>query len=127
MSKQKMSKAARSLYVFSFYLFFVAFLQLFFPSYLIKFMGPAFPESASVFVQFSGMLFLFIAFYYIEAALHELTDLLRWTIYTRASTILFFSYFVIVKGVSPLSLMFGVIDLAGAIWTYSALRASRNH
>jgi len=124
MSKRKMSKEARSLYVFGFYLLAVGLAQLLIPGQVLKLMGPDYPAVSEIFIQFSGMMFLFIAFYYIEAALHELTDLLRWTIYTRASSILFFSYFVIVKGVSPLVLGFGVIDMAGAIWTYLALRAS---
>lgn len=124
MSRRKMSKEARSLYIFGFYLLAVGLAQLLIPGQVLHLMGLDYSAVTEIFIQFSGMMFLFISFYYIEAARHELTDLLRWTIYTRASSILFFSYFVIVKGVSPLALGFGVVDMAGAIWTYLALRAS---
>jgi uncharacterized membrane protein YesL len=49
----------------------------------------------------------------------------RWTVQARAVVIVFFVAFVFLGWVKPVLIIFGAIDLAGAIWTFMALRSSR--
>ena len=70
------------------------------------------------------MLTLFLSFFFIQAARSNLTPFFHWTVYTRSATILFLAAFVIAGLASAYILPFGVIDLAGAIWTGLALRSA---
>ena len=56
--------------------------------------------------------------------MHELTDFIRWTMYPRSTVILFFAAFVLLGLARPPLLLFGVVDLFGAIWTGLAMRKS---
>jgi hypothetical protein len=66
-----------------------------------------------------------LAFYYLHAARAEMTEFFQWTVYARASVIVFFSAFVALGLVEPVLILFGVIDLLGAGWTEMALRGSK--
>jgi hypothetical protein len=71
------------------------------------------------------MLVLFLGFYYTQAARKEMTDFFRWTVYLRSTVIIFFVIFVLLGLASPPLIMFGVVDLLGAIWTGLALRSPK--
>jgi len=55
----------------------------------------------------------------------EMTDFFRWTVYTRSTVIVFFAAFVLLGFARPPLIMFGVVDLLGAIWTSLALRSPK--
>jgi hypothetical protein len=71
------------------------------------------------------MFLIYLGFYYTQAARKEMTDFFRWTVYTRSTVIVFFAVFVLLKFAGPPLIMFGVIDLLGAIWTGLALRSPK--
>jgi hypothetical protein len=118
-----MSKGARSVFVFGLYLAVLGIVLLVAPNFLLElFFLPSTPE---VWVRVVGMLVLFLAFYYTQAARKELTDFVRWTVYPRSTVILFFGAFVLLGFARPALILFGIVDLVGAIWTNLALRTPK--
>jgi len=118
-----MSKGARSVFVFGLYLVVLGIVLLVAPNVLLGIFLLA--STTEVWVRVAGMLVLFLGFYYVQAARKELTDFLRWTMYPRSTVILFFAAFVLLGFAKPPLILFGVVDLLGAIWTGLALRTSR--
>jgi hypothetical protein len=119
-----MSKAARSLFVFGIYLIGIGLGFLIVPNVVLRLFG--FPETSEPWIRVMAMLLLFLAYYYIQASRHEMTDFIRYTVYARASVILFFAAFVVLDIAKPMLLLFGVVDLAAALWTWLSLRQPRS-
>ncbi len=115
-----MSKAARSVFIFGIYLAFTGIFLLLLPNILIGMVG--LPETNEVWIRVVGMLVLFLAFYYTQAARSEMTDFFRWTVYVRSLVIVFFIAFVLLDLAGPPLIIFGVIDLLCAAWTGMALK-----
>jgi hypothetical protein len=82
------------------------------------------PTTNEVWLRVVGMLVLILGYYYIQAGRKELTLFFRWTVYGRSSVIIFFIAFVALGFVKPVILLFGAIDLLGAIWTGVMLASS---
>jgi hypothetical protein len=80
------------------------------------------PSTSEVWIHVVGVLVLFLAFYYIQVARQEMTYFFKLTVYTRSSLIIFFAAFVLLGLARPPLLLFGVVDLLGALWTAMALR-----
>ena len=118
-----MSRAARSVYVFSFYLVVLGVVLVATPNLLLSLNG--LPATSEVWIRVVGVVVLCLAVYYLLAARHELTEFFRWTVFVRASVMVFFAAFVVLGFVQPVFVVFGVADLAAAIWTALALRADR--
>lgn len=118
-----MSNSARSVFVFGLYLVVLGIILLVVPNFLL---GMFFlPSTTEVWIHVVGMLLLFLGFYYTQAARKEMTDFFQWTVYVRPTVILFFAAFVLLGFASPFLILFGVVDLLGAIWTGLALRSSK--
>ena len=118
-----MSNSARSVFVFGLYLVVLGIVLLTAPNFLL---GLFFlPSTTEVWVRVVGMLVLFLAFYYIQAAHKGMTDFFQWTVYVRSTVIVFFAVFVLLSFARPPLILFGVVDLLGAIWTGLALRPSK--
>lgn len=118
-----MSRAARSVYVFSFYMAVLGVVLVATPNLLLTLNG--LPTTSEVWIRVVGVLVLCLAVYYLLAARHELTEFFRWTVFVRASVMVFFAAFVVLGFVRPVFVVFGVADLAAATWTALALRADR--
>jgi hypothetical protein len=118
-----MSKAARSVFVFGIYLLVLGIVLVVAPNVLLEMFF--LPVTSEVWVRVVGMLLLFLGFYYTQAARKELSDFLRWTLYPRATVILFFAAFVLLGFARPPLVLFGVVDLLGVIWTAVALRSPK--
>ncbi len=118
-----MSKGARSVFVFGLYLVVLGIVFLVAPNFLLALFF--LPTTTEVWPRVVGMLVLFLGFYYTQAARKEFTDFIRWTMYPRATVILFFAVFVLLDLAKPPLLLFGIVDLLGVIWTGLALRTSK--
>ena len=118
-----MSKSARSVFVFGLYLVVLGIILLVAPNFLFGIF--AVPSTNEVWIRVVGMLVLFLGVYYTQAARKEMTDFFRWTVYLRSTVIIFFAVFVLSGLVSSPLILFGFIDLLGAIWTGLALRSLR--
>lgn len=116
-----MSNSARSVLIFGWYLVALGCTLLTIPNAVLGIFG--LPPTTDVWIRVVGMLVLCLSFYYIQAARHGLTPMLRWTVYVRSAVIVFFGAFVLLDFASAPLVLFGVVDLLGAIWTHTALRA----
>ena len=117
-----MTKAARSVLVFSIYLFVLGSILVVVPNRLLSLF--ALPHTDEVWVRVVGMLVFILGYYYLTGARHGLTPFLRATIYGRFSVLVFFVGFIIVGSAPPILILFGVIDAAAAAWTAAALRGA---
>lgn len=119
-----MSKAAISIFCFGIYLILLGIVLVVVPNVLLAIFGIA--ATSEVWVRVVGMLVLILGYYYIRSARDEegMTKFFRWTVHTRSSVIVFFIIFVVLGFVKPILILFGVIDLAAAIWTGVTLRSS---
>jgi hypothetical protein len=119
-----MSHSARSVFVFGLYLVGLSLILLVAPNVLLGMFSLA--STSEVWVRVVGMLALILGFYYIQAARKEMTEFFWWTVYARSTVILFFIAFVLLGYANPPLILFGLVDLLGAIWTGWALRAAKN-
>jgi len=110
-----MSNSARSIFVFGLYVAVLGIVLIVIPNFLLKAMSRT--STTEVWIRVVGLLLLYLGFYYTQAARKEMTDFFRWTVYTRSTVIVFFAAFVLLGFARPPLIMFGVVDLLGAIWT----------
>jgi hypothetical protein len=115
-----MSRAAKSLFVFGVYLCGLGSILLLVPNLILQLFGVA--PTGEVWIRINGMFVLCLSFYYIQAARHELTSFIRWTVWTRIAVIFYFAAFVLLVSAPKALLLFGLIDLLSAIWTRLALQ-----
>ena len=115
-----MSRTARSLFIFGIYMLVLGTTNVLVPNSLLSFFHQ--PATQEVWIRVVGMLIIFLGIYDIVAARSELLPIIIWTIPVRISVIVFFAVFVFAELAPPILLLFGVIDLAGAIWTWIEFR-----
>ena len=122
-SREGMSKAARSLFVFGAYLSGLGLILLFVPNLILKVFGV--PPTNEVWIRVNGMFVLCLSFYYVQAARNQLTAFIRWTVWARVAVIFYFAAFVLLVSAPKALLLFGLIDLLSAIWTWLALEVEK--
>jgi len=115
-----MTGASRSLFAFGIYLVALGLFLLLFPNLLLRTFGV--PPTNEIWIRVNGMFVICLAYYYIQAARHGMTSFIRWTVWARGAVIVYFSAFVILGGAPRALLLFGVIDLLSATWTFMALQ-----
>lgn len=117
-----MTRAAKSLYYFGFYLIGLGALVTFFPNAILEtfFLPPA----TDVFVRVTGVLVFNIGLYYVAGAPSNYVPLLRMSILTRCIVLGSFIVFVLLGFAQPALIPLGVVDVLGAIWTWWELRKS---
>ena len=116
-----MTKSAQTLFFFALYLFAVSLMLLIAPNTMLT--AFRLPPTDEVWIRVVGMLVGFLGMYYVSAARANLLPILELSVRARASVPLFFGAFVALGWASPMLLLFGAVDLAGAIWTFLALRS----
>ncbi|MCL7454906.1 MAG: hypothetical protein M8467_17865 [Anaerolineae bacterium] len=116
-----MSKSATSVFVFGIYLVFLGLGFLVIPNTLLPLFGM--PTTSEVWIRVMAMLLLILAYYYIRTARRELTFFFQLTVHARASVIVFFVAFVLLDLAPAILILFGAVDLLGALWTAWALRS----
>ena len=117
-----MSNSAKSVFVFGIYISVLGIAFMIIPNALLGLFG--FPATNEVWIRVAGMILFLLSYYYIQAARKEFTEFFQWTVYPRASVIVFFIVFVLLDYAPPILILFGVVDLLAAIWTHLALRSS---
>lgn len=120
-----MSHAAKSLFVFGIYLCGLGLLLLLVPNMILRLFGA--PPTNEVWIRINGMFVLCLSFYYVQAARHGLTAFIWWTVWARGAVIIYFAAFVLLVSAPKALLLFGLIDLLTAIWTWLALRKDEGH
>lgn len=118
-----MSPAARSMNVFGIYLLGVGIALLAAPNVLLSLVG--LPPTTEVWLRVVGMLAAFLGIYYRVAAASEATAMFLASVLVRASVPVFFLVFVFAGWIEWPLLLFAAVDVAGAAWTWKALRTRR--
>ncbi len=118
-----MSSAARSCFVFGFYIVFMGLALTFVPGLLLPIFGLAAPQE--VWVRVLGLLALGLSMYYFDAVRNETVTFFRASVIGRT----FFGVSLIIlalmtPGALPI-LFFAPVDLLGAAWTWWVLRDSK--
>jgi len=115
-----MSKAARSIQVWSIYVLIVGAGLAVIPNLILSTLDVA--ETDEVWIRVLGVVVVVLALYYWDAARHETRNLFVASVLGRlfvvASLIVFW-----LTGESWQLLLFAAVEAAGALWTFSALRA----
>jgi hypothetical protein len=116
-----MSRAAMSMFVFGIYLLVLGPTLVVAPAFLTGLFGLDAPQE--VWIRVLGAIVTILGFYYLFAARHEMKDFFWMTVWGRPAVIVFFTAFVLLDLAEPILILFGVVDLLGAGWTFAALRA----
>jgi hypothetical protein len=118
-----MSRAAFSVFCFGIYLAGGGVLLLLAPGRISELLGLGASEGPQgVWVRFTGMFFLILAYYCLRAAREEERRFMEWSVRTRPTTLLFLTAFAAFDLVRPPMLLFGIIDLGASVWTAVALK-----
>jgi hypothetical protein len=115
-----MSKSAVSLFAVGIFLILTGIGFFIIPNFVLSLLN--IPPTNEVWIRILGMLVLFIGYYYVIAARKELKEFFKATISVRLVCFLCFLVLVLTKIAYPILIIFGIIDLVGAIWTILALR-----
>ena len=115
-----MTPAAKSIYYFGLYLYVVALTLIFAPNFLLRTLQM--PETSEVWIRIVGVLEFCIGFYYHRCGAANDLGFARLTIVARTLVFVAFVAFVILEYVSPVLVIFGAVDILGALWTWTALR-----
>ena|SRR5215213_4053279 len=115
-----MSQPAKSLFVFGIYLCGLGLILLFVPNLLLQLFGV--PQTNEVWIRINGMFVLCLSYYYVQVARNELTMFIRWTVWARVAVIIYFVAFVLFVSAPKALLLFGLIDVLAASWTWLALK-----
>ena len=114
-----MNSTELSVFIFGIYLIVVAVGFLFMPNAIL----PMFkmPKTHEQWIRVMAVLVGVIAYYYIVAALNNLTPIFWATVYGRFGVCVAFIGLVLAKKAKSTLILFGVIDAAGAVWTLLTL------
>jgi hypothetical protein len=116
-----MSNSAKSIFVFSIYLYILGIVLVVTPDTLLKIFN--FPEADGLWIRVVGGLVIILGFYYSHAARTDFRPFFLWTVIGRSAALLFFTSFVVAGLAPPVLILFGVIDFAAAMWTLFAMRS----
>jgi len=116
-----MSNVTRSIVVFGAYLALSGLMLVLIPDALLPLLG--LPAPADGWVRVVGLLTLILAMYFLYSARHNDLHFQRATLIARVMFFTGITAFVLLDWAPPLLLAFGLVDLAGAAWTWLALRA----
>ena len=119
-----MSKAAFTVKAFGVYLLLLGIALVLVPNLLLGLFG--IPSTSEVWIRVVGLLAFNIGMYYWYAAKAEARPFFLASVYVRAAVPVVFIAFVALGFVSPLLVLFGIVDLAGGLWTFVALRKEQH-
>ncbi len=118
-----MSKPAFSVKAFGIYLLVLGLGLALTPNLLLSVFGM--PRTEEVWIRVVGVLVFNIGVYYWFAAKGEATEVFRASVYTRVLVLASFTAFALLGLASPVLVLFGAADFAGAIWTHLTLREAK--
>lgn len=114
-----MSRSTFSARAFAAYLFVLGLVLVFIPNLLLSLFGIA--PSTDVWIRVLGLVVFMLGVYAWVAAAYQ--PFLEASVYTRSAVFVGLGAFALLGLASPMLALFGAIDLAGAVWTWAALRA----
>lgn len=118
-----MTKAARSVFIFGIYLVFLGGALVVIPNVLLNVFGV--PTTDEVWIRVAGVLALLVGYFYIQSAKNNIKEIFPLTVHARCAVMFFFAAFVMLKLVSPVLILFGAVDMCGAMWTLKEMQNTR--
>ena len=118
-----MTTASKSVYYFGFYLFILGVSLTVIPNMLLSAFGM--PETQEVWIRVLGVVVFALSIYYVIMGRANHAVFFMLTVYARGLVMLFFVIFFLMKWAPAQLMLFGLVDLAGALWTFWALRNPR--
>ncbi len=117
-----MSRATLSIIVYGIYYLVAGLSYAVLPEVALNLFG--FPVEGTWSLRVAGVLLGLHGYFYVQAARQEFAPYYRWTVHGRIVAFVVFAAFAALGLAQPVILLFGVIDVAGAIWTWLTLRTS---
>jgi hypothetical protein len=115
-----MSRAGISILVFGIYILINGITLMAAPNVMLETLHQR-PTQEPWLRVFGAVVFV-LGLYYIQAARQEVVAFFRFTTWGRPLLLAILLLLVVLRMVPPIMLLFGVIDVAGAIWTATAIR-----
>ena len=116
-----MSKAAFSIKASSSYVLVLGLALVLVPNLVLTAMRM--PPTSEVWIRVLGVVVFNIGVFYWIAAQTESVALFRASVVIRPLVLVWFAGFVALGLASPMLLLFGAVEVAGALWTWLALRS----
>ena len=117
-----MSTPTVSVLVYGLYLVALGVVYMIVPNVPLRLFG--FESTTEPWIRVMAAMVAIVGYYYVQAARNRLRTFYRWTLHCRAFFPVFTVALVVAGLVKPMLLLFGAIDLAGALWTGLTLRNS---
>lgn len=117
-----MTHAARSIVYFGGYIFLTGLVLLVAPNVLLSMFGLG--STSEVWIRVLGCVVTALGAYYVVMGRAGVTAFFRATIWGRAWIFLSFLALVVIGMAKPPLVLFGAVDLLGAIWTWRALNTA---
>ncbi len=117
-----MTPAARSILVYSIYVFGLGATLLLIPNVPLPLVG--LPQAAEVWIRVAGMTVLFLSILYFTAARNEYREIFVASVPIRFAVVAFFAGFAAAGYVAWNILLLTPLDIVFAIWTWRALRGA---
>lgn len=115
-----MTLAARSVYVFGIYLLVLGGILVGSPNTLLAVFR--LPTTTEPWIHVLGVTVLAMGMLDVASARNEQTAFFRATVWVRVFVFASFIALTLARIAPPVLVAFGIVDLAGAIWTFAALR-----
>ncbi len=115
-----MSKAAKSVFAFGFYCLISGLGFLFTPNLLITTLG--FAPSQEAWPRILGGVLIAIAYYYMQAARHEVKAFFRFSVSGRIAVSTLFVGMAVSGWAEPMLAALAVVEFSAAIWTMRVMR-----
>ena len=116
-----MSKSAFSIQAFGIYIVALGLGLVFVPNLLLALFRM--PPTSEVWIRVLGVVVANIGILYVVAAQSNAMTIFRATVYGRPAVFAWFAGFVALGLAPKMLLLFGAVEVAGALWTWWALRA----
>jgi hypothetical protein len=119
-----MTSASKSVYYFGFYLLITGITLTVAPNMLLSIFQIA--TTNEIWIRVLGAVVFGVGMFYVFMAPANHLLFLTLTVYARISILIWFSIFVVIGWAPAQLLIFGLLDGAGATWTYLNLRKQSN-
>jgi hypothetical protein len=116
-----MTPAARSILVYSIYVFGLGATLLLIPNVPLPLVG--LPQAAEVWIRVAGMTVLFLSILYFTAARNEYREIFVASVPIRFAVVAFFAAFAAAGFVAWNLLLLTPLDIVFAVWTWRSLRS----
>lgn len=118
-----MPASTRSIQVFGIYVAAIGLVLLCVPNMLLSLFG--FEPAREPWIRVLGVVVSALGYYYLSAARHGEKAFFRASVHGRVWLVFAFLALVLLEFAEPMLMAFAAIDLAGAAWTWLALRSER--